>query len=105
MKFVIASVVLMLAAVSEGFAPVANNAAHSVRLNAEATGFTTTVKRNSNFAKLAGGYLFPEIGRRRNAYLEQVRGKKRLPSLDSLALLPFSPSSWLLLCSGHTLES
>ena len=28
------------------------------------------VERNANFAKLAGGYLFPEIGRRRNAYLE-----------------------------------
>lgn len=29
------------------------------------------VERNGNFAKLAGGYLFPEIGRRRNAYLEE----------------------------------
>jgi LL-diaminopimelate aminotransferase len=28
------------------------------------------VVRNPNFAKLAGGYLFPEIGRRRTAYLE-----------------------------------
>lgn len=28
------------------------------------------VERNENFAKLAGGYLFPEIGRRRNAYIE-----------------------------------
>lgn len=28
------------------------------------------VERNPNFAKLAGGYLFPEIGRRRTAYLE-----------------------------------
>jgi LL-diaminopimelate aminotransferase len=28
------------------------------------------VQRNKNFAKLAGGYLFPEIGRRRTAYLE-----------------------------------
>jgi LL-diaminopimelate aminotransferase len=26
------------------------------------------VVRNANFAKLAGGYLFPEIGRRRTAY-------------------------------------
>jgi hypothetical protein len=26
------------------------------------------VARNANFAKLAGGYLFPEIGRRRSAY-------------------------------------
>jgi len=29
------------------------------------------VERNPNFAKLAGGYLFPEIGRRRNVYLEK----------------------------------
>jgi len=29
------------------------------------------VTRNPNFSKLAGGYLFPEIGRRRNAYLEE----------------------------------
>ena len=41
-----------------------------------ASGASTTalamsgVERNPNFAKLAGGYLFPEIGRRRNAYLE-----------------------------------
>mmetsp|Transcript_11932 Transcript_11932/g.17942 ORF Transcript_11932/g.17942 Transcript_11932/m.17942 type:complete len:446 (+) Transcript_11932:92-1429(+) len=30
----------------------------------------TQVKRNPNFGKLQGGYLFPEIGRRRTAYLE-----------------------------------
>jgi LL-diaminopimelate aminotransferase len=30
---------------------------------------TTGVERNPNFAKLAGGYLFPEIARRRNAFL------------------------------------
>jgi len=29
------------------------------------------VTRNPNFAKLVGGYLFPEIGRRRTAYLEE----------------------------------
>lgn len=29
------------------------------------------VERNPNFKKLAGGYLFPEIGRRRNAYLAE----------------------------------
>ena len=29
------------------------------------------VARNPNFAKLQAGYLFPEIGRRRNAYLEK----------------------------------
>jgi LL-diaminopimelate aminotransferase len=31
--------------------------------------FVSGVERNKNFAKLAGGYLFPEIGRRRSAYL------------------------------------
>lgn len=29
------------------------------------------VERNPNFAKLAGGYLFPEIARRRSSYLEE----------------------------------
>lgn len=29
------------------------------------------VERNPNFAKLIGGYLFPEIGRRRTQYLEE----------------------------------
>jgi len=29
------------------------------------------VSRNPNFARLEGGYLFPEIGRRRNQYLEK----------------------------------
>ncbi|KAI2501946.1 Aminotransferase class I and II [Fragilaria crotonensis] len=36
---------------------------------ADSACFATAVQRNPNFAKLAGGYLFPEIGRRRNAYL------------------------------------
>jgi LL-diaminopimelate aminotransferase len=31
----------------------------------------SNVVRNENFAKLQAGYLFPEIGRRRNAYLAQ----------------------------------
>lgn len=33
--------------------------------------FMSGVERNPNFQKLAGGYLFPEIGRRRNAYIEK----------------------------------
>jgi len=45
-------------------------------LNAE----TTSVSRNANFDKLQGGYLFPEIGRRRNAYLEEN------PSADIISL-------------------
>lgn len=32
---------------------------------------TSKVTRNENFAKLQAGYLFPEIGRRRNAFLEK----------------------------------
>jgi len=35
------------------------------------TSLFSGVTRNPNFAKLAGGYLFPEIGRRRNAYLAE----------------------------------
>lgn len=34
------------------------------------TALFSGVERNPNFAKLAGGYLFPEIGRRRAAYVE-----------------------------------
>ena len=34
------------------------------------------VQRNENFAKLQAGYLFPEIARRRNAYLAANPGAK-----------------------------
>jgi LL-diaminopimelate aminotransferase len=34
------------------------------------------VQRNENFEKLQAGYLFPEIARRRNAYLAQNPGAK-----------------------------
>jgi LL-diaminopimelate aminotransferase len=37
---------------------------------ATTTALFSGVERNPNFAKLAGGYLFPEIGRRRTAYVE-----------------------------------
>lgn len=40
-----------------------------VRISMVAATGTTNVKRNENMAKLQGGYLFPEIGRRRSAYL------------------------------------
>lgn len=45
-----------------------------VPTNRQSTLSTTTelqVARNPNFAKLAGGYLFPEIGRRRSAYVAE----------------------------------
>ena len=48
-----------------GFVPV------SSQKQSSSTGLFSEVERNANFAKLAGGYLFPEIGRRRNAYLEK----------------------------------
>jgi LL-diaminopimelate aminotransferase len=41
----------------------------------------TSVDRNPNFGKLQAGYLFPEIGRRRNAYLEANPGGRELISL------------------------
>jgi len=54
------------------------------------------VERNPNFAKLAGGYLFPEIGRRRTAYLEEnPEMADRIISLgigDTTREFSFSPS-------------
>jgi len=35
---------------------------------------STSVNRNANFGKLQAGYLFPEIGRRRSAYLAENPG-------------------------------
>mmetsp|Transcript_21157 Transcript_21157/g.38304 ORF Transcript_21157/g.38304 Transcript_21157/m.38304 type:complete len:443 (-) Transcript_21157:65-1393(-) len=55
---------LMLASAS-AFAPSATTTTTSTALS------MSGVTRNPNFAKLAGGYLFPEIGRRRNAYLAE----------------------------------
>jgi len=43
----------------------------STRRSARNTAVSMAVERNPNFAKLQGGYLFPEIGRRRNAHLEK----------------------------------
>ncbi len=42
---------------------------------------TTKVERNVNFGKLLGGYLFPEIGRRRNAYLAANPNSREIISL------------------------
>ena len=55
---------LMLASAA-AFAPSTPNTRASTSLS------MSQVTRNPNFGKLAGGYLFPEIGRRRNAYLEK----------------------------------
>ena len=78
MKFIGAISLLMLASAS-GFAP-------SSTRSSTTTTFTSLsmskVTRNPNFAKLAGGYLFPEIARRRNAYIaENPEMKDRIISL------------------------
>lgn len=56
--------ILSIAASASAFAPAPTN----TRAN---TALASGVTRNPNFAKLVGGYLFPEIGRRRNAYLAE----------------------------------
>lgn len=60
------STLALLASPVTAFAPV-GQPKHATSPTALYSG----VERNANFAKLAGGYLFPEIGRRRNAYLEE----------------------------------
>jgi len=65
MKLFSAISVLMLASAS-AFAPSSSTSSGS---NTALS--MSGVTRNPNFAKLAGGYLFPEIGRRRTAYLAE----------------------------------
>ena len=48
-----------------------STASPSSSASSSALHMSTSVARNPNFAKLAGGYLFPEIGRRRTAYVEE----------------------------------
>lgn len=70
MKFT-ATTLLALAASASAFAPQSNNNHQMVVPRVESTALHAGVERNPNFAKLIGGYLFPEIGRRRTAYLEE----------------------------------
>lgn len=66
MKFSTASIFLCLASAANAFAPTSiSTGISSTALN------ESGVARNPNFAKLQGGYLFPEIGRRRTAYIEE----------------------------------
>ncbi|KAL9183770.1 hypothetical protein ACHAXT_004626 [Thalassiosira profunda] len=65
MKLSAAFALLALGSAS-AFAPASNSGSGASSTALSMSGVT----RNPNFAKLAGGYLFPEIGRRRNAYLE-----------------------------------
>ena len=65
MKLSLAATFLALAASATAFAP-------TIPTRAPATALSMSgVERNPNFAKLKGGYLFPEIGRRRTAYLSE----------------------------------
>lgn len=86
MKFSALSVsaLALLAPAANAFAfsptPSTSLSTHATR----STELYSEVERNANFAKLAGGYLFPEIGRRRNAYLEaNPEMKDRIISLGT----------------------
>jgi len=68
MKFASAAF-LLLATSANAFAPPNFRSSH--RGERSALFANTGVTRNPNFAKLAGGYLFPEIARRRTAYLKE----------------------------------
>jgi len=65
MKLSVAASILALASSAAAFSVAPSSTVAST------TALHAGVERNANFAKLAGGYLFPEIGRRRNAYLEE----------------------------------
>ena len=65
MKLSLAATFLALAASATAFAPTTPTRAPATALS------MSGVERNPNFAKLKGGYLFPEIGRRRTAYLSE----------------------------------
>lgn len=66
MKFSSVAFTLTLASAT-AFAPPSTTSSSGSSRNTALS--MSGVTRNPNFAKLAGGYLFPEIGRRRNAYL------------------------------------
>ena len=66
MKLSCAFSILSIVASASAFTPTSTSNTHG---NTALS--MSGVTRNPNFAKLQGGYLFPEIGRRRNAYLEE----------------------------------
>ena len=84
MKFSIAT--LLLAVTTTTVTAFANLATPMALTNSITTPSSTTssssslsatkVPRNENFAKLSAGYLFPEIGRRRKAFLEKNPDQK-----------------------------
>jgi LL-diaminopimelate aminotransferase len=66
MKFSSVAYLALVASSASAFSPATRNDGR-----ATSTALFSGVQRNENFAKLQGGYLFPEIGRRRTAYLEE----------------------------------
>ena len=60
-----------LTTTSSAFVAPTSSSNVPVGVESSTTLYNSGVARNKNFAKLAGGYLFPEIGRRRNAYLAE----------------------------------
>ena len=64
MKFSLACLALAFGSASGFVSPSGSNSLSS-------TALFSGVERNPNFAKLSGGYLFPEIGRRRTAYIAE----------------------------------
>lgn len=66
MKFSVACIAMVIGTASSFVLP---NTSSQGSLST--TALNAGVARNPNFAKLAGGYLFPEIGRRRTAYIQK----------------------------------
>jgi LL-diaminopimelate aminotransferase len=71
MRVCLYALMAMLASSSSGGVTTAFAPLLSTRSSASRRSSTEQdmIARNPNFAKLAGGYLFPEIGRRRNQYV------------------------------------
>jgi len=67
MKFSPVACLALVASSASAFSPATRDDGRAT-IN---TALFSGVQRNENFAKLQGGYLFPEIGRRRTAYLEE----------------------------------
>lgn len=72
MKFSTVSLLLCcVASTTNAFAPSTTGSTVKSISSSSSSLNMSGVERNPNFAKLIGGYLFPEIGRRRAAYIEK----------------------------------
>jgi LL-diaminopimelate aminotransferase len=89
MKFSVAAVFLLasssslsLSSTSAFVTPLSSSSSRTAALHSSSSSSSSTtsfalyettsgVERNVNFGKLAGGYLFPEIGRRRAEYIKE----------------------------------